>query len=213
MNKQEPKIGGVEKRQFTTALKRMEGENEGEMSRTVVGSATVYNERYDMGWYFEEIAPGAMTEAIKNSDCRALFNHDANYILARQSSKTLTLSDNETELTYEFETPETSYGNDLLVSLSRGDIAESSFAFTIKRQTWIEEKDDNGNWFYVRRIEEIDKIYDVSPVTYPANPATSADTRSAKASFDAWMEQREKPQIKTTPKLKKLRRRRAMLGV
>jgi HK97 family phage prohead protease len=154
-------------------------DEKGNESRTVEGVSSVMGVEYDMGWYKEIIHEGAFDEAIKNSDIRALFNHDPNYILARTKSGTLEVSISNKNFNYRFESPQTTYGDDLLVSLERGDIAESSFAFVIHRQRW-EEIQEGDDWYYIRHIEEIEIIYDVGPVTYPANPDTSA----AKRSFD-----------------------------
>lgn len=103
----------------------------------------------------------------------ALFNHDPNFPLARTSSGTLELKTDETGLYYSFEVPDTSIGRDLLVMIERGDISQSSFAFTIDKETWIEEKGMNPR----RVIERMGTIYDVSPVTYPAYKETSAIAR------------------------------------
>jgi HK97 family phage prohead protease len=168
----------------------MEGEGE---SRGVTGTASTFDVEYDMGWYFEKIESGAFDEAMKTSDCRALFNHDRNLLLARQSSGTLTLSADATALTYEFESPNTTTGNDILEMMERGDLAESSFAFTIKKQRWEDVKQDDGSWKYYRVIEEVEHLIDVSPVTFPANP----DTSVAKRSFDARENKPEKPEEKT----------------
>ena len=50
--------------------------------------------------------------------------------------------------------------------MDRGDITQSSFAFTVKEDDW--STDENGN--NIRTIKKIDRLYDVSPVTYPAYP-------------------------------------------
>ena len=97
---------------------------------------------------------------------RALINHDQNLILARTTSGTLRLNADAKGLRYEFDVPQTSYGKDLLVSMERGDINQSSFAFTVQDDEWA--TDDDGN--NIRTIKKIDRLYDVSPVTYPAYP-------------------------------------------
>ena len=48
--------------------------------------------------------------------------------------------------------------------MKRGDINSSSFAFTVKRDTWSNDEEGNN----IRTINEIERLYDVSPVTYPA---------------------------------------------
>ncbi len=82
-------------------------------SRTIFGTATVFNSAYDMGWYDEEMS----AEALKDSDLKdvvALFNHDMNMVLARTSSGTLKLNVTDSAREYEFEAPNTTLGNDLL---------------------------------------------------------------------------------------------------
>tara|TARA_R110000765_G_C18661846_1_gene576922 strand:+ start:23 stop:661 length:639 start_codon:yes stop_codon:yes gene_type:complete len=131
----------------------------------VVGHASMYNTRSEFMGFYETIEEGAFTdELIKISDVRALINHDHNLILARNTSGTLKLEADAQGLRYEFEMPETSYGKDLAVSMKRGDITQSSFAFTVEKDDW--STDDNGN--DLRTIKKIKRLYDVSPVTYPA---------------------------------------------
>lgn len=140
--------------------------------RKIEGYAAIFDTPADLGWFTEEIARGAFDEA-DTSDVVALFNHDPNFPLARTSSGTLELKTDETGLYYSFEVPDTSIGRDLLVMIERGDISQSSFAFTIDKETWIEEKGMHPR----RVIERMGTIYDVSPVTYPAYKETSAIAR------------------------------------
>ena len=144
-------------------------------SRTIVGTATVFNSAYDMGWYDEEMS----ADVFKNSDFSdvvALFNHDANMVLARTKSGTLKLKVTNNAMEYEFEAPNTTLGNDLLEMVKRGDVYQSSFAFSVEAEDWQERKGMKPK----RVIREIKKVYDVSPVTYPANP----DTMVAKRSYE-----------------------------
>jgi HK97 family phage prohead protease len=144
-------------------------------SRTIVGMATVFNTAYDMGWYDEEMTSEVFNEADMD-DVVALFNHDPNMVLARTKSGTLKLNVNAVGLEYEFEAPDTTLGNDLLQMIKRGDIYQSSFAFTVQKEDWQEA----GYKKPRRIIRSIGKVYDVSAVTYPANP----DTNVARRSFD-----------------------------
>lgn len=175
-----PVIGDMERRAFSTIFTRADG-----TGRSVEGYAAVFNSKTRIGserWGYDEIImAGAFDEAIKTSDCRALFNHDADYLLARQSSGTLSLNIDKKGLMYAFESPNTTIGNDILEMMSRGDLKESSFAFTVEEEEWLEEV--NGETTnYTRTIKKVKQLYDVSPVTYPAY----ADTSVAKRSFEAW---------------------------
>lgn len=147
-------------------------------SRTVVGYAAKFNsDSEDMG-FIEVIEPGAFREAIPKSDIRALFNHDPNHVLARSTSGTLKVEEDAIGLRYEFDLPETTTGNDLLIMLQRGDVSQSSFGFTVKDQAWETKKLENGEFQRTRRIKAVERLYDVSPVTYPAYADTAVAMRS-----------------------------------
>ena len=144
--------------------------------RVVSGYAAVYGRQSeDLGGFIEVIEPGAFDEALSVSDVRALVNHDSNLLLARSSAGTLKLSTDTVGLMYSFEVPATTYGNDLMESLRRGDISQSSFGFSLASggDEWIEEKGSTP----LRKILKVERLYDVSPVTYPAYPDTTVALR------------------------------------
>ena len=82
-------------------------------------------------------------------------------------------------LLYSFDAPNTALGDELLEYLKRGEVSESSFAFTVKEDIW--EKVGTKTR---RTIKKFDELFDVSPV-YDA--AYSKTTVSARA-----MERKEK---------------------
>lgn len=130
------------------------------------------------GLFRERIAPGAFAEAIREDDVRALFNHDPNLILGRTTAGTLLLAEDETGLRYEIDPPETQWARDLMVSVERGDISQSSFGFSVVREEW--QAPSSPNELPLRTILEA-RLYDVSPVTFPAYEETTAEARSAAA--------------------------------
>tara|TARA_R110000851_G_scaffold132737_3_gene267278 strand:+ start:1443 stop:2366 length:924 start_codon:yes stop_codon:yes gene_type:complete len=161
-------------------------------SRTVEGYASVFNSMSeDLGGFREIIKPGAFTNAM-NDDVRALYNHDSNYLLARTASGTLELWQDDKGLGYRFEMPNTSYGNDMLELFRRGDLSQSSFGFTVEKDSW---KLENGQ--QVRYIESVSSLFDVSAVVYPAYVSSSSGLRSTEApeaevaTKDATEEQKE----------------------
>lgn len=162
-------VTNMEKRFFKIEYKAAD------KGRTIYGTATALNRSYDMGFFDEEIDMSAFDETDMN-DVVALFNHDQNMVLARTSSGTLQLNLTKDALEYSFEAPNTTIGNDLLEMVKRGDIYQSSFAFTVEREEWMETNMKKPK----RMIRSIKKVYDISPVTYPANP----DTMVAQRSFD-----------------------------
>lgn len=151
---------------------RLKGEAEN--SRKVVGYAAMFDkDSENLGGFIERIAPNAFDDALDVSDVRALFNHDDNYVLARTSSGTLNLVVDNNGLRYEFEAPKTTYGDNLLEMLRRGDISQSSFGFTIQEDEWEKRADGVA----LRTIKKVKRLYDVSPVTYPAYPDTTVAVR------------------------------------
>lgn len=147
--------------------------------RRVEGYAIVFDvESNDMG-FTETIARNALDGVIEKSDVFALLNHDdSRGILARckYGNGTMTLTVDDIGLRYEFEAPNTQLGDETLEMIKRGDIDGSSFAFTIAEGGEKWEKRDGR---YYRTINQIDRLFDVSPVYQPAYSQTScvADTR------------------------------------
>lgn len=152
------------------------------------------------GLFREQIAPGAFTEAVDRDDVRALFNHDANFVLGRTKAGTLRLSEDKKGLRYDVDPPDTQWARDLMVSVQRGDVSQSSFAFEVTEESW--EYGERGE-MPTRTITKA-RLYDVSPVTYPAYEATSVSARSMEAAKreavagDSWMVQasRERCRLK-----------------
>jgi HK97 family phage prohead protease len=131
----------------------------------------------DLGGFREQIKPGAFREALKTSDVRALWNHDPSQVLGRQRSGTLELKEDSRGLFYRVRLPDTQAARDLVVMMERGDVAESSFAFTVERggDEWRFTKGDELD---ERTIVRVSGLFDVSPVTFPAYPeATSGLVR------------------------------------
>ena len=137
-------------------------------------SEMIYGDRYG---FIERIAVGAFSDALKRSDVRALKNHDPNLILGRVKAGTLTLTEDGKGLLYEATIPDTTIGRDTAEEIRRGDITGNSFAFTVRTDQW--EMPDEGP--DVRTIIEIDQLYDVGPVVYPAYPDTTVALRSLEA--------------------------------
>jgi uncharacterized protein len=165
----------VERRQIQGHVElRTEGE-----SRAIVGYAAVYNtEAVIAGMWRERNAPGAFRSVIgPTADVRALFNHDPNHVLGRTVANTLRLSEDEKGLRYEIDPPNTSYAHDLMESLRRGDITQSSYGFRVKRDEWT--KPTRAGDLPLRTILEYEELQDVSPVTFPAFEDTTAEARQA----------------------------------
>jgi len=147
----------------------------GEDRKIIEGYGALYGVRsLDMG-FIETIQPGAFDQADL-SDVRMLWNHNGDFILARTKSKTLQIRADQKGLFYSGQIAETSLGKDALISVTRGDVDQSSFAFNLD---W--DKDDewgmNDDGVMERKINRIRKVTDVSPTAFPAYPQTRIDKR------------------------------------
>lgn len=147
-------------------------------SRDVDGYALLFNTTSrNLGGFVERIEPSAMDGVLESSDVMAVLNHDPSRgILARSryGVGSLTLSVDEKGLRYTFSAPHTALGDECLEYLRRGDITQSSFAFTVREDSW--EKQEDGT--YIRTIKHFDHLYDVSPVFEPAYFGTEVKCRS-----------------------------------
>lgn len=162
---------GEERRAFNFEFRA-----EGNEQRTITGYGALFNSLSEnLGGFREMIKPGAFDDVL-GDDVRALFNHDPNLILAR-SPGTMKLAVDSTGLRYEFDVGGQSYAQDLVESIGRGDITQSSFAFWVEEDSW--DEDDDGR--IIRTIIKIRRLYDVSPVTYPGYADTSVAARSLTA--------------------------------
>lgn len=149
------------------------------MPKEIGGIAAVVNSVTDLGYFEEVITPGAFDYALSREyDIRCLFNHEAELILGRTKADTCKVfvnADGNLEYTWvpDYENPT---HMSVVRSIMRGDITQSSFAFTIKEQTWTDST--KYGTMGKRTITMIDELFDVSPVTYPAYSETEADARS-----------------------------------
>lgn len=140
------------------------------------GYGTVYDFPYEVmggppyGWV-ETITRGACLRSVQHgADVRLLINHEG-IALARTRSGTLQLESDDIGLYCCAPSldPRSPTVQSLVSAMNRGDMDEMSFAFKVIEQDWNEE-------YTERQISEV-RLYDVSVVTYPANPATVTSLR------------------------------------
>ena len=167
----------LERRSVTLKELRINEMTEGENKHPqIIGYASVFDSwSEELGGAFpfrEKVIPGAFAESIVHDDIRALFNHDPNFVLGRNKAGTLELSEDQKGLLVKITPPETQVGKDLLVSIKRGDITQMSFGFIVLQDVWHE-----SNGMDVRELIKV-KLFDVSPVTFPAYAQTECNIRS-----------------------------------
>lgn len=142
-----------------------------------VGHAAVFNKIGDGLFFREKIDPGAFKKTIRNDEIVALFNHDPNFVLGRNSANTLNLKEDDIGLRVEITPPDTQWARDLRESMRRGDINGMSFAFMADDDDW----DDD-----LRTLKKV-TLRDVSPVTFPFYEGTDIAVRSRE---DIWSQRK-----------------------
>ena len=151
---------------------------------TVAGYAAVFNSPTDIGDMWQEVvAPGAFAETLRSgSDVLALYSHEIERLLGRQSSGTLRLSEDERGLSVEIDLPDTSDGRDVATLIKRGDLKGMSFGFCVTHDEWDETTTPPK-----RTIHAVD----LREVTITASPAYE-DTECGMRSLEKVKAEREK---------------------
>lgn len=132
---------------------------------------------------YERIEKDAFNDA-DISDVVFLRDHEGR-VFARTKNETVKLSVDEHGLFQEADLGSTAASREMYEDIASGLYSQMSFAFTVAEDD-IEENDDNT---MTRVIKRIKKVYDVSAVSFPANPTTDIGV-SARSAFDGVIEKR-----------------------
>lgn len=158
------------------------------------GTPIVYDAWTDLGWYDEQIQRGAL-DNTDLTDVRFLINHNTDMIpLARSrnnnenSTMQMTVDEGGMNIRVNLDVENNSDARSLYSAVERGDIDGMSFMFVVDGELWEEEESDHPK----RTITDIEKVFEVSAVTFPAYEQTSISARgladaleSAKASLES----------------------------
>lgn len=136
----------------------------------------------EMFGFTEVIAPGAFRRSIANGrrardrgdrtgDIKALWQHNSAIVLGRQANGTLELRETDKGLDAEITlNPAIAAHRDALDMIDGGLVDGSSFGFEVVKESWNEDT-------MTRTLEEV-KLFEVSPVTFPAYPRSASEMRS-----------------------------------
>lgn len=153
----------------------------------IIGHAAVFDQlSEDLGGFREIIKPLSFMACLAVSDCRSLWNHNADFVLGRQSSGTLTVAEDARGLAMDCNPPDTQLVRDMVLTpMRRGDVNQASFGFWVDGDDWATLPDGT----LLRTITSFRELFDVSPVTFPAYPQTRLEARAvltdAGLDFDA----------------------------
>lgn len=161
----------AERRDFACEMEMRDGEG-GTVEFDGIASVvdTPYTVRDAFGEFSETMAKGAFNKTLKErDDVRLLVNHSG-VPIARTKSKTLKLSATpDLRAVAPNLDPANPTVQELASAMKRGDLDQMSIGFRVTRQEWNED-------YTERTIREV-QLFDVSVVTFPASPTTTASLR------------------------------------
>jgi HK97 family phage prohead protease len=175
MNIQEKINNGREYRKMELNIQEPESYN-------VRGYATTFNEKYTL-WddgdfrVDEQVDPHAFDECDMR-DVIFQYDHEGR-VFARTSNDTLKLTPDAHGLEVNAYLGGTEIGRNLFEEIKGGYTSKMSFGFHVEADD-IQEEEVEGKVIYTRTIKKINKLYDVSAVSLPANDGTEISARSLK---------------------------------
>ena len=168
----------------TYNLSELRAVDAGADGQSIQGYAALFNSMSeDLGGFVEIVMPGAFTNTLEHDDQRDLWQHDTKMVMGRKKAGTLELQEDEVGLRFKVTPPNTSWAQDAMVSVQRGDVDQMSFGFDTVRDRWEQRGE-----LVVRYLDEV-KLYEVSQVTFAAYPQTSAHVREHVKELRAAMQQ------------------------
>jgi len=163
----------IEYRDFE--LQEMRADNQ-DGKRRLIGYTAVFDQEVDIAGYFREVfRQGSFAKTLQEYDQVALWNHDTGAPLARKSAGTLALREDEHGLHVEIELNNTSWADDVFESVNSGVVKGMSIGFSVLKADWSDLEDEEK--LPLREIKEA-KLYESSPVTFPAYPTTEIQARA-----------------------------------
>jgi HK97 family phage prohead protease len=165
----------MEYREFRAEVAEVDGKLSGILApfnrETTIGDL-------DRGGWREEIAPGAFTKALRESDTVLLCDHDMSKPLARVSAGTLRLRETASSLDFDADVVDTSYARDTIANVRAKNKGGMSIGFYPVKDDWY---DDGGapatRMTGTRRVLREVKLPEGSVVTNPAYKDTAVFAR------------------------------------
>lgn len=155
--------------------------NATEDDMVVEGYASTFNEPYELFSFDgvivrEQVAPTAFDDCDL-SDVIMQYDHEGR-VFARGSNETLSVSTDEHGLHIRADLSGTTTGRQLYEEIKGGYTTKMSFGFTVGEDERLQTKLEDGTIDLLRTITKVNKVYDVSAVSLPANDGTSISARA-----------------------------------
>jgi len=136
----------------------------------IEGLAIPYDTPAEVGGYTEIVRAGAL-DGVSLDDVLLCCNHNMLEVPLARSPKTMTLTITCAGLEFRANLPDTEQGREVYIAVKRGDLTKMSFAFTIAENGEIFENN-------TRTITKIERIFEISPVNFPAYNDTAVFARN-----------------------------------
>lgn len=170
-------------------------DGEGAAPPVITGYAALFApEQVDFGEWVERLAPGAFTRTLAEHGADgaepifALWAHDDALNLGSTRTHLTTLEEDDIGLRFELAAARLT--REQFKAVEDGDM-RMSFAFIPQRPEWDDTVDPP-----VRTIYDLD-LFEISLVTFPAQPKTSAQLRA----YQAWKQSRPAPEPRLRQRL------------
>lgn len=172
---------------------------DGERGKMLTGQPIVYDERTNLGFYDEIIDNGALAKTDLR-DVRFLVNHNTDMIPLARSRNNNANSTMQMEviegagmsIRVNLDTENNAEASALYSAVERGDITGMSFMFIVDEDRWEDLNTDHPT----RHIISIERVMEVSAVTFPAYEATSIQARGLSSALDSAKESLESAKAK-----------------
>lgn len=149
-------------------------------SYNVRGYATTFDTAYTLwdtpDFRIDEIVDAHAFDGCDMRDVIFQYDHEGR-VFARTSNDTLQLTPDGHGLQVNAYLGGTEIGRNLYEEIKGGYTSKMSFGFHVEADE-IKEEEVDGKTIYTRTIKSINKLYDVSAVSLPANDGTEISARS-----------------------------------
>ena len=165
-------------------IRKAEQRDGEEKDYIVEGYFTTFNDTYELyrdgNYIVKETVDSNAFANTDMSDVVFQLNHEGR-VYARTRNKSLSLEIDEHGLKTRTDLGLTASSRSVFEDIDAGLYDRMSFAFTVTKDSYTEEERDDGTVILTRSILEVGKLYDVSAVSFPANPNTDISARSKEA--------------------------------
>ena len=141
----------------------------------VEGYATTFDDPYVLWEYdgvqYKEVIDRHALDGADLSDVIMQYDHGGRVFARTGKSNTLLIEPQEHGLFMAADLSKTEQARSMHEDIAAGLVTKMSWAFTVQEDSYDRES-------HTRRILKIKKVYDVSAVSFPANPSTDISARS-----------------------------------